>query len=268
MKKKSILMRVGVVAAALTLATTGMTSGTLAKYTASLNGEASAIIAKWDPHVYLGDGQTQDSTTEIALGDTVQPLETTFGDSGANHEAVNDGTKQYVMPGMKGEVPVFLTAGESDMDIKYTVMIYNWDEASTDQKYSNPNNLIFYTEPGQYKGLPPNAGGVLVGEGYLAGKATKEKYKTNTAVLNKLSSDKKLNITWEWPYEYDSTKVLTENAATVNSKDTYDAVDNDDMDTNEIGGKNMGFTVKITFTQATGVGNDSAAAAAGAGAGA
>lgn len=122
MKKKSILGRIGIVAAALTLATTSMMSGTLARYQTSANVSASAIIAKWAPKVTGGtstgkDGvyQTSDTQVTIKLAETMKSSSVTLVDlakiGNSSQDRIAPGTKgsaQFTVDLKGAEVPTFV----------------------------------------------------------------------------------------------------------------------------------------------------------------
>ncbi len=246
MKKKSILMRVGIVAAALTLATTGMTSGTLAKYTASASGYTSAILAKWKPVVStVKDGTNllgSDTVTEFEM----QVADATTGTNKSNAGAYNDGTKQYVAPGLKGTTTIWLDAGDSDMDVKYEVKIVNWDATANSNaggpKYFIPTQVQFALDGTTTTDIPSNPANeatseVTVGSGYLPGAITRARDTT-------LDKFKKVELVWEWPYDGEGSN---------------DEMDNGDMTAilAATGDRTkLGFDVVVTLTQATGTGND------------
>ena len=101
MKKKSILGRVGVVAMALTLATTSMMSGTLARYATDRNMEATAVIAKWDPKVtasHATEGAVTTTTEKVTI-DLAKTMNT--GDSAVNSKYL---ASSVIAPGTKGSV--------------------------------------------------------------------------------------------------------------------------------------------------------------------
>lgn len=100
MKKKSILGRVGIVAAALTLATTSMMSGTLARYAMSQTVGAEAIIAKWSPKVT--DKAGTEITGTIDLAASMKSAEVTAVDLSKIGKAAQD----RIAPGTKGSTTI------------------------------------------------------------------------------------------------------------------------------------------------------------------
>lgn len=100
MKKKSILGRVGIVAAALTLATTSMMSGTLARYAMSKSVAAEAIIAKWNPKITDGSGTEITGTIDLAA--SMKPADVEAVDLAAIGKAAQD----RIAPGTKGSTTI------------------------------------------------------------------------------------------------------------------------------------------------------------------
>lgn len=73
MKKRSIAGRLGIAALALTLITTSLSSGTLAKYTSTFTGEGQLTVAVWNVGASFLDGngnfkQTFTSSEKLDLG--------------------------------------------------------------------------------------------------------------------------------------------------------------------------------------------------------
>lgn len=101
MKKKSILGRVGIVAAALTLATTSMMSGTLARYAMSKSVAAEAIIAKWAPTIKNGDTVINETNATIDLVDTID-----VGGSTAKVDNIGKAGQDRIAPGTKGSTTI------------------------------------------------------------------------------------------------------------------------------------------------------------------
>ena len=64
-RKKSIAARLGIAAFALTLVTTCMTGGTLAKYASEVSGTGTAVAAKWE----FKAGKDASSVSDSAFGD-------------------------------------------------------------------------------------------------------------------------------------------------------------------------------------------------------
>lgn len=121
--KKSILARIGVVATALTLATTSMMSGTLARFSTSAKVSGTVLVANWTAGVKASTdsnsmGEAITTSKEISLGETLvgvmnQEIDTTL-------VTRDDGTTKLIAPGSKGvfyvqadvtgtEVPVLMT---------------------------------------------------------------------------------------------------------------------------------------------------------------
>lgn len=128
MKKKSILGRVGIVAAALTLATTSMMSGTLARYAMSKSVGAEAIIAKWDPKITDGAGNQIKATIELAT--TIIP------GGGANQDHIGTSAGQdRIAPGTKGSTTIKVDVSGAEVPTLCTI------EAKQKENYIFPGHI-------------------------------------------------------------------------------------------------------------------------------
>lgn len=119
MKKKTV-GRLGVVALALTLISTCLMGGTLAKYTTEVTGTGSATVAKWN---FTANGKT-DTFEAIDLAST----------------AYTNVAEEKIAPGTEGSFDIKLDASGSEVAVAYTI-------AFTDVK-NQPKNLKFYTDAG------------------------------------------------------------------------------------------------------------------------
>lgn len=109
MKKKSIMARVGVLALALTLVTSSLTSGTLARYTDSSGIFAKAIVAKWAFSATSG-GQVMDRDTPVNLYNTM---------TNANSQIASG----KIAPGMTGSIPIKIDMTGSEVNAELKVEI-------------------------------------------------------------------------------------------------------------------------------------------------
>lgn len=107
MKKKSIMARVGVLALALTLVTSSLTSGTLARYTDSQDIFAKAIVAKW---AFKKDVNYAGATVAVPFELQAQN----------NNSAVASGR---IAPGTTGKFPISIDLTGSEVDILMTAKI-------------------------------------------------------------------------------------------------------------------------------------------------
>ena len=109
MKKRFNFGRLGALALALTLITTCLTGGTLAKYTSSTVGTGTATVAKWA--VVLKANST-DQTSETFTFDLT--------DTGINKSNVVD---KKIAPGSTGSIPIEIDANGSQVaaTLSYTI---------------------------------------------------------------------------------------------------------------------------------------------------
>lgn len=116
MKKKTV-GRLGVVALALTLISTCLMGGTLAKYTTEVTGTGSATVAKWS---FKANDQTA-TFTDIDLAST----------------AYTNVAAKKIAPGTEGSFDIKLDASGSEVAVKYEIAFSNLK--------NKPANLKFYT---------------------------------------------------------------------------------------------------------------------------
>lgn len=97
-RKKSIAARLGIAAFALTLVTTCMTGGTLAKYASEVTGTGTAAAAKWDVEMKADANKT--AATTVQSGNFTFTLDSTQSGNAA-HALV---AENKVAPGSTGSV--------------------------------------------------------------------------------------------------------------------------------------------------------------------
>lgn len=123
-RKKSIAARLGMAAFALTLVTTCMTGGTLAKYASEVSGTGTAVAAKWS----FKAGNTEAGVSDTAFGTfTLASTKTT----NANVEATT------IAPGDTGKAKAFYEF--TDTEVAATVTTYIRIAAA--DKTNLPKNL-------------------------------------------------------------------------------------------------------------------------------
>lgn len=214
MKKKSIAARLGVAAMALTLITTSLSSGTLAKYTESFAGTTTMTVARWNVSatVTMGSGGTATTLTSapVALG--------SLFDTATNKKGVSNGK---VAPGMTGGFVIDLTTAvknqPTEVDTEYAVYI---DGNSSDF----PANFKMYEGSNEANNVFSKT--KTPGMGYLL--------KTDTIAAGEMDGTKnavKVNVNWKWPFEETSAT----NAA--------------DLALGKDPGSGATFTVRVVFTQ-------------------
>ena len=124
MKRKSHAVRLGILALALTLVTTSLLGGTMAKYVTEVTGTATATVAQWS---FTANGEAEQISSAIDLASTTY----------------NAGTiaAKKVAPGTSGSFTITLDGSGSDVGIDYTIAITK-NNASADL----PTDLVFSTE--------------------------------------------------------------------------------------------------------------------------
>ena len=123
MKKRSYVSCLGALAVAMTLVTTSLTGGTMAKYATEVTGSATATVAAWS---FKANGQ-EATMTGIDLGST------------ANRASYNEGTikEGVIAPGTKGSFEIVVDGTGSEVGIDCSIII------SKDGANGIPDGFIF-----------------------------------------------------------------------------------------------------------------------------
>ncbi len=125
MKRKSQASRLGVLALALTLVTTCLTGGTMAKYVTEVTGNAKATVAAWS---FNADGiGTKD--TPIDLGSTTN--RTSY--------SADDIMEGVIAPGTSGSFNIIIDGSGSEVGVDYKLNIAAADKTTL------PDDLTFTT---------------------------------------------------------------------------------------------------------------------------
>ena len=167
MKYGKMMKGIGVAALALTVVSSCMVGGTLAKYTTTVAGTGSAIVAKWAPSFKGG-----------ANGEFTDSIDVKLTDTSLNGKVVNG----KVAPGTDGSFSVQVSRGATEVEFKYSVTISDLNNC--------PANLKFYEDDKFSKELTKNE------------KGNYELSSSETMGLT--DSDKTLTVYWQWPYAVDS----------------------------------------------------------------
>lgn len=187
MKKNSILLRVGVAAMVLTLATTSLMSGTLAKYTTAGTGVAEAIVAKFDPQLFVGKEDTAHNVT----GKTgTQSFTFKLSETQLDGKVNSNVASERIAPGMSGSIPIIIDPNGMETDYTYIMHIsYKLPDGADSNVV--PTNLTF-----------------KVGDTANTGTATAPGSASAPAVLAQSTTALKASagkvtkyLSWEWPYE-------------------------------------------------------------------
>ena len=171
MKYGKMMKGIGVAALALTVVSSCIVGGTLAKYTTSVAGTGTAIVARWAPS--FGDG-----TNEFTNGFTVDLSST--GVAGDDKVAAD-----RIAPGTQGGFAVEVSNGAAtEVPFKYSVIISN---LSTNW----PDNLKFYSDQSctteiKVETSGSNSGKYIVLDGNMA--------------LSNTEKKEKKDIYWKWPF--------------------------------------------------------------------
>lgn len=199
MKKKSILGRIGIVAAALTLATTSMMSGTLARYQTAADIKATAIAAKWNATVKDStESTTLDGTQDIVLADTMVKTSSTV-----NTDLIgNNAGKARIAPGTAGEYTFVVSTEGSEVPALFKMSV---KQDSTKENMTLPKNVevkIYDNDDmknpiGTFTADDINSNGTTVVGGSTPAVrfASAKELKTNTSYVQK----KIYTIKWSWP---------------------------------------------------------------------
>ncbi len=257
MKKRSIAARLGVAAMALTLVTTSLSSGTLAKYTSTYYGATTLKIAGWQT---AADFSYKDQTTGAETSKAMTAVESDFAAVdlantayGASEAAgVKDGqvVTGVIAPGMGGEFKLDVYGAGKDaglnsteVDVIYKVFI------KRDKTSANTGHFVMW-EDGKNK----ETEAIKFGTGTTEGEADYDPTYTGSQNTGWLLAEGRINagasktttahvvkkIKWEWPYTADGTVENTVN----DEEDNKAGVDG-------IGTANdVKYTIRIEFTQA------------------
>lgn len=180
------MKRFGAVAFALTVASSCIVGGTLAKYTTTVAGTGSAIVAKWAPSF---KGKTGGASGTFNDSVDVELKDTTLGNK------VTDGK---IAPGTDGSFSIQISPGATDVMFKYSITLSNFT--------NQPKNLKFYSDSTFTTELTEKS----------AGSGIYELYKDEEMALN--GADVTKTIYWQWPYN-----VSTESSSEAESRDAEDS---------------------------------------------
>lgn len=213
MKKKSIAARLGVAAMALTLVTTSLTSGTLAKYTTQVDFTATALIARWNPTITANGTAVSTSGTKIKFSDLMK----------TKMDGLAPGT---IAPGTSGELPIVIdmTGGTSSAgSIKYTEVDSTYEIwcASPDGRYI-PANLEFsmaadFAADKTVTPISANPGD----PDQLYG--TKLTVDSESVIKAKASAKQELKLYWRWLYD-NKTGISADTSEESSERDENDTV--------------------------------------------
>ena len=196
-KKHNVVGALGKTAVALTLISTCLVGGTLAKYTSEVTGTGTAIAAKWS---FKGNAGTN-SASETALGSF---------DLATTKTANTNVTSTKIAPGDKGTVALNYDLTGTEVKTKVTAYV----QVTTDQAAKLPTNLEIKTSSGSWVKASTLTNYTEIG--------------TVTKTVTDISSTAtgKLDVEWRWE--------LDESGNT--NKDTQDTSDGKETTKTSTGG--------------------------------
>lgn len=193
MKGKSYASRLGALALALTLATTSLIGGTLAKYATTVTGDGSATVAAWS--FKAADAKGSETFKVVLTDDTLN----------------NKVTDKMIAPGTDGSFNIALDGSGSDVALNYTIELGNIK--------NKPENLKFYSNAACSADKE-----IVVPSGESA------KVKAFDGSINLVTDKTKMTATeivyWKWAYG-DTTDINTADTASGTGTDkgiTFDII--------------------------------------------
>lgn len=172
MRETSYVARLGALALVLTLMTTCLTGGTLAKFVTEVEGTATATVAAWE---FKATGKDKDTLTSIDMGRTAYTEDT-----------IKEGV---IAPGTQGSFDIVLDGSGSGVGIEYVVTINKSSEADASDL---PDDLVFKVDSSEYILGDKIEGTIDYAEG-------------DTAM------QKTITVNWEWDYGQDDTAAANDN---------------------------------------------------------
>lgn len=196
MRKKSYTARLGALALALTVVTTSLMGGTLAKYTSTVEATGTATVAKWNVTLKVNNSVSE----KFNLADTI-----TKDDTGVAAEKI--------APGTTGSIPIAIDLADTEVATKVVV------EISVDDINKIPTNFKMNVQGDD----------VSVNDLKFDNKDTFIEIYSVDLPADKASTFKKedISIEWEWPFVTGTTEAeeTKGNAAdTADGKNATDAV--------------------------------------------
>lgn len=139
MKKRSYVSCLGALAVAMTLVTTSLTGGTMAKYATEVTGSATATVAAWS---FKANGE--DTTmTRIDLGSTANR-------ASYDKDTIKEGV---IAPGTEGSFEIVVDGTGSEVGIDYILVISDSSSLPSNLKFTVGNDE--YTLGSEMKGEIP-----------------------------------------------------------------------------------------------------------------
>lgn len=184
MKKRSNVARLGVLVLALTLITTCLVGGTLARYVTEVDGSAKAVVAKWAFDAKNSNKTIATESFVIDLGDTT------------NRSAypTTDIKEGVIAPGTTGSFDIVLDGTGSEVGIDYTVKL-----AAKAGSPAMPDDMVFSFAP-----ITDSNKGVK-----LASLTDETGTIDYTAAANGMQ--KTITVYWSWAFDENDTATANDN---------------------------------------------------------
>lgn len=263
MKRKSFLGRVAIIAAALTLATTSMMSGTLARYETNASITPYALVARWNPAITAVSGgadltQTTNATVDLALTATDNGTyaskiggKDTTATSNRMIAPGTTGRYQFKVDVTKADVPVILKVTakpKTDYNFPNNLVVKIMNEDAIGTPYGTLKATV--NGSGQYTPVfgtqkkPADIIGGMSAEGQPQKPLYFESHKENPSAVR----EKTFTLVWEWPYDAESLPTgLT--SALYNAEDNMAGKGTASTD-GSVSNNKFGFDLDITLMQA------------------
>lgn len=224
MKKRSIAVRLGIVAMALTMVTTSMSSGTLAKYSAEATGQSAVFIAKWNvsgSFLTPDGGKAVLKKSESTLGELMSAsLIGKLDTDGYKAIGQDKATKYKIAPGTYGGFKVVVDPTKNEVGTAGTTEVaVDWVLKINSTGSGLPDNLKFYR--GMEKTVEGKTEVKKASESEPAITISANAEVVNSGVIKLdnagVAQKEEAFIFWEWPYEGEGSE---------DDKTAYDEKDN------------------------------------------
>lgn len=176
MKRKSQASRLGVLALALTLVTTCLTGGTMAKYVTEVTGKAKATVAAWS---FKADG--------IGTAENPIDLGSTANRTAYSADNIMEGV---IAPGTSGSFDIVIDGSGSEVGVDYKLKIAAADGITL------PDDLTFTTNDSGSDTAYTLGSDITNTIKYAAGSD---------------SMKKTITVKWTWAFGEDDTKDSNDN---------------------------------------------------------
>lgn len=188
-KKRNVVGTLGKTAVALTLISTCLVGGTLAKYTSEVTGTGTSVTAKWAFKAGSSDGAT--TFTTFTLGETTDGVV----------------AKGKIAPGSTGTIPVYydLSGTEVKTQLKVSVKVTDASKLPTNFKMTLGSTTKTKTD--------------FTNDTYVEFYTTTLNVDSTSQTLPAATAKGNANITWQWPFETGA------DTAAIKTGDTADTTD-------------------------------------------